>query len=58
MAAFRLTRQRHAYEGPGTLENSLVMEPTLHKLFHEGAWSLIDDRRILVSADFTGQVKL
>jgi putative restriction endonuclease len=44
----------HAYEGPDTLENGLAMEPTLHKLFDAGAWSLTDDRRILVSADFTG----
>ena len=44
----------HAYEGPDTLENGLSMEPTLHKLFDAGAWSLTDDRRILVSANFTG----
>ncbi len=44
----------HAYEGPDTVENGLAMEPTLHKLFDAGAWSLTDDRRILVSADFTG----
>lgn len=28
--------------------------PTLHKLFDAGVWSLTDDRRVLVSADFTG----
>ena len=44
----------HAYEGPDTVENGLAMEPTLHKLFDAGAWSLTDDRRVLVSADFTG----
>lgn len=44
----------HAYEGPDTLENGLSMEPTLHKLFDAGAWSLTDDRRILVSDNFTG----
>lgn len=46
--------QWHAYDGPDTVENGLAMEPTLHKLFDAGAWSLTDDRRILVSADFTG----
>ncbi len=44
----------HAYQGPDTLENGVALEPTLHKLFDAGAWSLTDDRRILVSADFTG----
>lgn len=43
-----------AYEGPDTLDNGLAMEPTLHKLFDAGAWSLTDDRRVLVSAEFTG----
>lgn len=44
----------HAYDGPDVVENGLAMEPTLHKLFDAGAWSLTDDRKILVSADFTG----
>lgn len=44
----------HAYEGPDDVKNGLALEPTLHKLFDAGAWSLTDDRRILVSADFTG----
>lgn len=44
----------HAYEGPDEVENGLALEPTLHKLFDAGAWSLTDDRKILVSADFTG----
>jgi putative restriction endonuclease len=43
-----------ACEGPDTLDNGLAMEPTLHKLFDAGAWSLTDDRRVLVSAEFTG----
>ena len=46
--------QWHAYDGPDTVENGLAMEPTLHKLFDAGAWSLTDDRRVLVSAEFTG----
>ena len=43
-----------AYDGPDTVENGIALEPTLHKLFDAGAWSLPDDRRIIVSADFTG----
>lgn len=43
-----------AYDGPDSLENGIAMEPTLHKLFDAGAWSLTDDRRVLVSAEFTG----
>jgi putative restriction endonuclease len=46
--------QWHAYQGPDTVDNGLVVEPTLHKLFDVGAWSLTDDRRVLVSRDFTG----
>jgi putative restriction endonuclease len=46
--------QWHAYDGPDIVENGLAMEPTLHKLFDAGAWTLTDDRRILVSAEFTG----
>ncbi len=44
----------HAYEGPDTTDNGFAVEPTLHKLFDAGAWSLTDDRRVLVSAEFTG----
>jgi len=44
----------HAYDGPDILENGFALEPTLHKLFDAGAWSMTDDRRVLVSADFTG----
>ena len=43
-----------ACEGPDTLDNGLAMEPTLHKLFDAGAWSLTDDRRVVVSAEFAG----
>lgn len=46
--------QWHAYDGPDTVSNGLCLEPTLHKLFDAGAWSLTDDRRILVSKNFTG----
>jgi putative restriction endonuclease len=34
--------------------NGLAVEPTMHKLFDAGAWTLTDDRRVLVSADLTG----
>ncbi len=44
-----------AYDGPDTVDNGLALEPTMHKLFDAGAWSLTDDRRILVSADLTGE---
>jgi putative restriction endonuclease len=46
--------QWHAYSGPDTVSNGFAVEPTLHKLFDAGAWSLTDDRRILVSAELTG----
>ena len=46
--------QWHAYKGPDSIENGFAVEPTLHKLFDAGAWTLSDDRRILVSAEFTG----
>jgi putative restriction endonuclease len=44
----------HAYEGPDVVNNGIALEPTMHKLFDSGAWSLTDDRRILVSAQLTG----
>ena len=46
--------QWHAFGGPDTVENGISMEPTIHKLFDAGAWTLTDDRRLLVSADYTG----
>ncbi|XOV89796.1 MAG: phosphorothioated DNA-binding restriction endonuclease [Pseudomonadota bacterium] len=46
--------QWHAYQGPDTVDNGIALEPTLHKLLDAGAWSLTDDRRIIVSAEFTG----
>lgn len=44
----------HAYDGPDDVANGIALEPTLHKLLDAGAWSLTDDRRILVSKEFTG----
>ena len=44
----------HGYEGPDTVKNGLALEPTLHRLFDLGAWSLTDDHKILVSKNLTG----
>jgi len=44
----------HAYGGPDSVANGICLEPTLHKLFDAGAWTLDDNHRILVSKDFTG----
>lgn len=44
----------HSHDGPDTVENGFAVEPTLHKLFDAGAWTLSDDRRVLVSAELTG----
>lgn len=46
--------QWHAYDGPDIVDNGIALEPTIHKLFDAGAWSLTDDRQILVSANYTG----
>ena len=46
--------QWHCYDGPDTISNGIVLEPTIHKLFDIGAWTLTDDRRILVSRELTG----
>lgn len=46
--------QWHAYQGPDMVSNGLCLEPTLHKLFDAGAWSLTDNHEILVSREFTG----
>jgi len=46
--------QTHALGGPDTVDNGLALEPTLHTLFDRGIWSLSDDRRILVSQEFSG----
>lgn len=44
----------HAQGGPDIVANGLVLDPTMHMLLDRGAWSLTDDRKILVSAQFTG----
>ena len=44
----------HAYDGPDDVANGIALEPTMHKLFDAGAWTLTDDRRIVVSKEFTG----
>ena len=44
----------HCWNGPDVVTNGLVLTPTMHKLFDHGAWSLTDDRRVLVSKRFTG----
>ncbi len=44
----------HALGGPDIVGNGLVLDPTMHMLLDRGAWSLTDDRKILVSAQFTG----
>lgn len=46
--------QWHAYAGPDEVANGIALEPTMHKLLDAGAWTLTDDRRILVSKEFTG----
>jgi len=44
----------HSHGGPSTVANGLALQATMHKLFDHGAWSLTDDRRVLVSQDLTG----
>lgn len=44
----------HAFDGPDELANGMLLNPLLHLLFDRGAWALTDDRRVLVSAKFTG----
>ena len=46
--------QWHAYGGPDSVDNGFAVEPTLHKLFDAGAWTMTDERRVLVSAELTG----
>ena len=45
----------HAERGPDAVENGLCLEPTLHLLFDAGAWTLTDDRRVIVSARFEAE---
>ena len=47
----------HAYDGPDSVDNGFAVEPTLHKLFDAGAWTLSDDRKVLVSREFTESTK-
>jgi putative restriction endonuclease len=44
----------HALGGPDIVGNGLVLDPTMHVLLDRGAWSLTDDREIIVSAQLTG----
>ncbi len=44
----------HSHGGPSTVDNGLALTPTLHALFDHGAWTLDDERRVLVSRRFSG----
>ena len=44
----------HAFDGPDDASNGLCLEPTLHALLDRGAWTLSDDRRVLVSSRLGG----
>lgn len=44
----------HSKGGPSQVTNGIALQPTLHKLFDHGAWTLDDDRRVLVSSEFSG----
>ena len=44
----------HSQGGPSTVDNGLALTPTLHKLFDHGAWTLDDERRVVVSREFSG----
>jgi putative restriction endonuclease len=46
--------QWHSKGGPARVSNGLAVQPTLHALLDFGAWSLTDDRRVLVSSRFSG----
>lgn len=46
--------QWHSKGGSSSVTNGIALNPTLHKLFDHGAWTLTDDRRILVSSAFSG----
>ena len=47
--------QSPRYEGgPDRVDNGLALQPTLHLLFDRGAWTMTDDRRVVVSRRFTG----
>lgn len=42
----------HSKGGPATIANGLALQPTLHQLLDFGAWSLDDDRRVIVSNEY------
>ena len=44
----------HSKGGPSHVTNGIALNPTMHKLFDYGAWTLTDDRRVLVSSVFSG----
>ena len=44
----------HSQGGPDQVSNGLVLNPMLHFLLDAGAWTLSDDRRVLVSARYAG----
>lgn len=44
----------HSQGGPSTVDNGLALTPNLHKLFDHGAWTLDDERRVIVSREFSG----
>ncbi len=44
----------HSQGGPSTVDNGLALTPTLHKLLDHGAWSIDDERRVIVSRHFSG----
>lgn len=44
----------HSQGGPSSVDNGLALTPTLHKLFDHGAWSIDDQRRVVVSRHFSG----
>ncbi len=46
--------QWHAKGGPARVANGIALQSTLHQLLDCGAFSLTDDRRVLVSSHFTG----
>lgn len=42
-------------DGPDLVANGLCVEATMHQLFDAGAWTLTDDRRVLVSARYQAE---
>lgn len=44
----------HSQGGSSTVDNGLALTPTLHKLLDHGAWSIDDERRVIVSRHFSG----